>query len=833
MIRRTICCLCVSLLLGILYGRSQQWQFLAIFLLLLAAVAAAVIHLKKHVWHIACVRTAFCIILFVAGSSHMQSQQDVRVQLEAALSDGEDVVVQGKVLRKEQVTAQGKNIWRTNPAVQDRGIQEADAQTFQDIQFIYYLTDTQVFSGDKSYPAFGILIYSSDSRYQPGNILKAAGRYTPFQISRNEGNFNEKQYQQSKKWEFKVYADSVMRLSANIDRYALFLGEVRTRMQEVFVTVMDEEKAGVMANMALGEKSLISAEIKDLYQSAGISHILAISGLHVSLLGMGVFSWLQKLGCPRKWGALLSAGVIFSFGVFSGMEVSAVRAIGMFGLMMAAQVLGYAYDSLTALSFCAMVQLWENPFLLDYAGFLFSYGAVLGVTVIWKVVQDGQKREKEEAHKKKALAMQQKVRKNLGDTLSVSICIQLAVLPLSVYFYYEIPSYSILANICILPFMGLLLTLGILGGILGMAQPILGTVFLEPAGWLLSFYKQVCLVFRELPGNEFVAGKPSLELIIIYYAVLAVCLYLIWCSKKKRYLIGVFLALFCLLFVRGKSQFEIDVLDVGQGDGIFIQNDNGEHFFVDGGSSNVKAVGERRILPFLKSRGIRSIKGWIVSHGDADHISGLQEILRQGYPVECLILAEYMVRDEALESLLQEAGQSGCKVFYVSPGVVFGSGKLLFTVLAPEEEGAGGSYGRGESGVAGDTGGSADRNASSLSLLMEYRAFSGIFTGDIGSVQEKALLESGCLKRHGIENVDFYKAAHHGSDRSNSQEFLEALVPKMTVISCAEKNSYGHPGKEAVGRLHAVGSKMFFTMEQGQIRIQPEGSDVRVWTYLP
>lgn len=813
MIRRTICCLCVSLALGILYGRSRQWQLLVMFLFLLAVVAAAVIRLREHAWRTACARVVFCIILFAAGSVRMQSQQDVRECLEAALSDGDTIIVQGKVLRKEQSFAQSKALGITELSAQDRAVQESETQN---IQVIYYLTDTQVYLGGKAYPAFGILIYSSDNRYQPGNILKVTGRYIPFQISRNEGNFNEKQYQQSRKWDFKVYEDSEMQVSGSIDRYAIALGAMRARMQEVFVSSMGAQAAGVMADMALGEKSLLLAEIKDLYRSAGISHILAISGLHVSLLGMGVFSCLQKLGCPRKWNALLSAAVIYSFGVFSGMEVSAMRAIAMFAVMMAAQVLGYAYDSLTALSFCAMVQLWGNPFLVDYAGFLFSYGAVLGVTVIWTVVRGAKEEQETEAdgQKRPKFSILHKMAGKWMDTLSVSICIQLATLPLSAYFYCEIPTYSIFANVCILPFMGWLLTLGILGGMLGMLQPFLGAVFLEPASWLLSWNEYVCHLALKLPGAEFITGKPSLEFVIIYYAVLAVCLYLIWCSRKRRYLAGVFLMVCCLLFVRGKSRFEIDVLDVGQGDGIFIQNGNGEHFFVDGGSSNVKGVGEYRILPFLKSRGIRSLKGWIVSHGDADHISGLLEVLRLGYPVEYLILAEYMVRDDAFESLLQEASGAGCKVFYVSPGIEFGSGELSFTVLAPGK-------------------GSEDRNAASLSLLLEYRAFRGVLTGDIGSEQEKALVESGCLRRYGIENVDFYKAAHHGSDHSNSQEFLEALSPKMTVVSCAKKNSYGHPGEAAVGRFRSVGSQVFLTMEQGQIRIQPEGADVWVWTYLP
>lgn len=281
-----------------------------------------------------------------------------------------------------------------------------------------------------------------------------------------------------------------------------------------------------------------------------------------------------------------------------------------------------------------------------------------------------------------------------------------------------------------------------------------------------------------------------------------------------RYLAGIVLMLACLLFVRENARFEIDVLDVGQGDGIMIQNEDGEHFFVDGGSSDVKQVGEYRILPFLKSRRIRSVKGWIVSHADADHISGLLELLQQGYPVETLILAEHMVRDAAMEELLQTAKTAGCEILYVSPGMKFGSGNTVFTVLAPDVEGT-------------------ERNASSLSFVLEHGKFTGVFTGDIGARQEQELLESGRLARYGVENVDFYKAAHHGSDYSNSGELLEMLSPEITVISCAEKNSYGHPGREAVNRMRETGGNLFLTMKQGQICIQPEEEGVLVWTYFP
>lgn len=803
MIRRGMCCLCLSLILGILFGNKWQWQFLCLFLLFLVVMAAVLARWKKDVRHVICIRTILCACIFCAAAAHMQAQQSVRNRLSAVLLDGDTITVQGKVQRREERESQGKVLYRGESAAQAGNLQAVSETQ----QFIYYLTATQVSKGGSVYPSFGILIYSSDGQYQPGNILKVTGRYVPFQISRNEGNFNEKRYRQSRKWEFKVYADTITRISAHENKYAIVLADLRRNMREVFASVMKREDAGVMANITLGEKSLMDEGIKALYQDAGIAHILAISGLHVSILGMGMFSFLRKIGVPMKWGALSAAGLVFSFGMFSGMEVSTMRAVCMFALLMAAQVLGLSYDSLSALSFSAAVQLWENPFLLEYAGFLFSYGAVFGAAVVWKLIREaGEERKMEKGFWKKSVV-------NMGNTIGLSVCIQLVTLPLSMYFYCEISVYSVFVNACILPFMGVLLSLGLLGGMLGMADPMLGAVVLKPAEGILVYYESICSGAGKLPNAKFITGRPSVEWMIVYAAVIGICLYLVWHRGKKRYLAGAVVALLCLLLFPAKHGFEIDVLDVGQGDGIFIQNDNGEHFFVDGGSSDVANIGEYRILPFLKSRGIRAVKGWIVSHADADHISGLVELLQQGYPVESLIFAEDMVRDDAMESLLAQAERAGCEILYVSAGMEFGSGDVVFTVLGPGE-------GSGE-----------DRNASSLSLLLEYQGFQGIFTGDIGAEQERELLEEGMLLPYG--KVDFYKAAHHGSDHSNSEAFLETVSPRITVVSCAEKNSYGHPGKEAVKRIKAAGSRMFLTMKQGQIRVRPEEGGVRVFTYLP
>ncbi len=212
MANRTICCLSLSLTLGILYGRAGQQWFVLLFVMLQSCMGAGIFRLQKGKIFLA--RILCCLCLFGIGAIHMQAQQAVRMNLEENLLPGQEITVRGRVFKIEE----------------------------KNQQFIYYLTGTQVYSEGAVYPSSGILIYSSNGQYQPGNILKVLGRYEPFQISRNEGNFNEKQYQQSRNWEFRVYEESIVLLSKKEDRYRIVLKEIQQSVREVFLNSMKEDQ---------------------------------------------------------------------------------------------------------------------------------------------------------------------------------------------------------------------------------------------------------------------------------------------------------------------------------------------------------------------------------------------------------------------------------------------------------------------------------------------------------------------------------------------------------------------------------------------------------------
>lgn len=782
MINRTICCLTVSFAVGLAYGRDHGiWICLSLLCFLLLRVFWLKRKQGKRAVPVGVFHMLLCMVLFFGGAYRYQGQQEEF-----------ETVRQYAVLQKS-IQVQGEIYWKEQK-------QE---------QFIYYLKDARILAGDQWYPCERIQVYSSTDSYEIGNCIQAVGTYEAFQLPRNEGNFNEEQYYYSKKIGLRMTAYQEQLLKETKQKYKIWLLKVRGKMEQVFQENMPERTAGIMANMTLGSKNLADQDVKALYQKAGISHVLAVSGLHVSIFGMGLYRLLRRMYCPLPIASVLSAGVVYSFGVLTGMELSTTRAVVMFFLMMTAGTLGYTYDTITALSISAMLQLWDNPFALWYAGFLFSYTAVLGAVVITRVVKETGK-AKERVKKKHTVRW--KWVKKVMNTVYTSFCIQMATIPVSLFFYYEVPAYSIFTNGCVLPFMGILLFLGAAGGMTGLFQMKITAFVLRLPAWILAGCEWICQFFAGLPGNSVITGKPSIEKIIWYYLLLVILLYVVHRMRKKRYLLAWTALAVMLCCGNVEKRAEVDFLDVGQGDGIFFQSEQGNGVFLDGGSTDVGKVGTYRILPFLKCRGMKEISLWFVSHADADHVNGLQEVLEADYPVRNIVFVDGIVRDEAWEALVQLAERSGSHIYYLKAGESITLDEMRFTVLYPWKAGT-------------------DRNQSSMVLLAELDGMTGVFSGDIGEEQEQELVKDRLFQKNIEKEITFYKAAHHGSNTSNSREFLEAISPEVTVVSCGENNSYGHPGKDAVTRMEEAGTRIFYTMESAQIKIWKEKDRTFLWKF--
>jgi len=775
---RPLCILISGFLLGILLNfTGNKWILLPVAGVFLWLVNIA----KREKSRL----SAYGKLLFysaglLCGIWRYEVEKEFRAAYEPLLEDGMQIVLQGDLEEKE----------------------------YKNNTYLYYLKNCYLklepvsvpqhsnITGDVIIPCNQVIAELEKDVCSIGKILVLEGKVSVFHQARNEGNFDEKSFYQSQKIDFKLKKVTVKKQYGETDEFRETLYQLKQRLKYVYNVCMTPETGGVITMMALGDKSLMDAEIKELYQKVGISHILAISGLHISVIGMSLYKLLRKLFGSYVVSGVLAGGFMFVYGCMTGFRPSSTRAIVMFFMMLVAQMIGRTYDSLSALSLSAVFLLWENPFLLSYAGFLFSYMAVLGAVVVANVVTQVFK----EKHK-------------LRDAIYTSFSIQLMTVPLTAYFYYEVPVYGMMVNFLVLPLMSMLLFFGLLGGFAGLIWLKGARWILVPCQLILLLYQKLSVFMQGLPSATLIVGQPEVWRMIAFYGVLMGVVYVIWKRKKVRgYIVTGVMLLAFVLYVP-KVGMELNMLDVGQGDGIYLRTSSGQNVFIDGGSSDVSKVGTYRILPFLKYNGVRGIDYWFVSHADEDHISGVRDILEEGYPVATLVFAESVVQDEAYRELVTLAQERGTEVLHMGYLDCLHIEDARLTSVFPYD------------GFVTD-----DKNAASLVLYYQDGEFDGLFTGDIGTDEEAWIAEHsdewlGERSDIGMENadagagIDFYKVAHHGSKYSNSRMLLETLRPEYAVVSAGVNNWYGHPHVDTLERLEAAGCEVGNTAECGQIKI--------------
>lgn len=756
--------------IGICYEQSGAIIFL---LAAIGVVLYGIYHFwRLRKWRRFAVRSVWLLAVFLLSIGHMKAATNFRAKELSQIQKNETFIFQGEIYKKELKT----------------------------YQVFYYLKDVFIITSNQMIACNDAILKDSDKTFSIGDTLTFYGKPNQFEEAANEGGFDEKSFYFSQKIDFYI-SDAKIQKQEETNGNAKQLSLVREKLKSVFMQCSSTMTAGALSAMLLGDKSSLNAEIKELYQESGISHILAISGLHVSLIGMSFYRFLRKRGIPYSVGFVSSCLFLMAYVVMSGDGVATRRACGMLIIAMLADVIGRSYDALNALGFMVMLLLLENPFLLEYAGFCFSVIAMVGVLIVGNLFQMPRRTEEKISWKKRCV-----------NALYAATGVWLTTLPLVAYYYYEIPMYSVFLNMVVIPLLSFLFFFAIIGVLIGVFLPFVANIVLLPCSLILKIYEVLADISLQLPFGNIIVGKPSLLKIVIYYVLLSlICIWLFYRKEGHgKRIVGMFV-LIVLMLSAPRDTFTLSVLDVGQGDGIYLCTNEGEHIFIDGGSSDVSQVGKYRILPFLKENGIRHIDYWFVSHADEDHISGLKEVLESGYQVENLILskAATMQKDEKTMELIAFAELYDTNILYMKAGESLMLKESEIKCLAP----------------MGNMVGTEDRNALSLVLMYQDKQFRGLFTGDISETEEKQLLESKVC-----QNVDFYKVSHHGSKFSSSEEFLDIIQPDMAVISCGKENRYGHPHKETLERLDAVGCRVWITAKCGQIKISVDkGMIVQIW----
>lgn len=618
------------------------------------------------------------------------------------------------------------------------------------------------------------------------------------------------------------------------------LRQIGLLLEERLEQIADEEDLGILKAVLLGEKRDMDDEVYKMYQKNGISHVLAISGLHVSVIGMGLWSGLRRLGAGY-WGAgVIAFGMLFCFGSIAGFGPSVVRAVFMMGISFVAGIFGRTYDLPSAMCVPGMGLLLWKPYLLTQASFQLSFLAVFAIFFPGAY-----------------LAKTWKLRGFIQNVWT-SMSIQLVTLPAVLYHSFEVPVFGLVLNLVVVPLMTCVLVSGILGLAGSFLALPLGMFFLGGAHYILAFYRFVCELAGAVTGAYLVLGRPDFGRMLVYYVCLAAGAWIcagnfeclvnqirsrIWRYMKMDHIagewkwIGIAISIFiwCIgalvLVSKADAGLTVTFLDVGQGDGILVEAD-GQTLLVDCGSSQEKAIGEDCLVPFLKSRGISRLDVAAVTHGDQDHISGIRELLEDP---DCEIVIGQLVMpvsgigDDACEKLEKLADSKGIPVFYMEAehvctnvGESFGLEETFWLRIFGENLRVDCLY-----PLQDFAGGAADRNNGSLVLRLEYGEFRLLLTGDVEREGELELLRRGT-----VETVTVLKAAHHGSASSTTEAFLKALDPDYVVFSYGAGNRYGHPAEAVLERCEGAGADIRKTAESGAVTIWTDGNIMQISGWL-
>lgn len=682
-----------------------------------------------------------------------------------------------------------------------------------------------------------------DQNIPLGSKVVLSGHPQAAEPQRNAGCFDAESYYRSISVVSRIKDSSVDYSGESDFRLFRFFFQImealwclKYMMQDVFTSVLPGEEGPLLASLCIGTKSLLDTEVKELFQNAGLSHVLAISGLHISIVGSVIFKLINATKLRKQTAAAVSFIIVFFYALTISDSVSCIRALIMYLIVMISYIFGDGGDMITSLSIVCIFLAVTDPLAFTQTAFVLSFAAVFMMAIIVIPASECYRAfctlRWENLHKEiKGNRYKPTAKDDLVSSLISSFFIQIAMAGITARFFYNFPLLSCLLNVVILPFLPYMLCLGLLGGAVGILFPALSKVILFPCHLMLYWYEFSSGTYSSLPFSQIVTG----ELPVIKTVVCIVCVYVMaqllnhqtiemfykrftripWKKEKVTPVFGnlkvtgsvAAISVFLIMLLAMPSHHdEFAMLDVGQGDGMLMTTADGKAFMIDGGSTSVSDIGKNCIIPSLKYRGVSEVEGWFISHLDEDHVNGLYELIEKNYPIRNVYLASGIEKDEKYSDLLARCASKKIPVAFLNGGDTLQCGYFTLETLFPDAQ----------SEFSGP-----NENSLVTVLTLDYKTdhpVKIIETGDIGEDQEKYLLNHHAddLRKNTFALI--LKSAHHGSNYSNCSEWLTSLNPDLILISAGKNNRYGHPGTDTMQRIKDLHLKSLCTIDTGQIR---------------
>ena len=561
---------------------------------------------------------------------------------------------------------------------------------------------------------------------------------------------------------------------------------LRMRILDLIEDTFPTDAAPFAKALLLGDSTDIGYELNTAFKIAGIRHIIAVSGLHVSILFAAIYILAGK---HRVLTALIGIPMVLLFAAVAGFQPSVTRASIMQCVVMLSLLWKREYDPSTALSFAALAMLIVNPLVITSVSFQLSVASMAGIFLFSAPVSSWLMDEKR-LGRWRGRGLKTRFARWFSSGVAVSLSAGVFTTPLVAFYFHTVSLISTLTNLLTLWIISFIFYGIILVCVLGLFWSH-GAVFLAsavayPIGYVLGTAK---LLAKFPLAAVYTYSDWVVYWLIFVYVLVALFL----AARRKRpavfacvVTISLCAALFASWLPWEKDGSRVTVLDVGQGQSILLQSE-GKTFLVDCGGDYDDTAADIAAETLL-SRGISHIDGLILTHYDADHAGGAPLFLSR-IGVDCLILPTFP--DEAgIRDAIVNTRED--KVTEATAPLSLSYGGVKLTVIPPQS--------------------AETDNESSLCVLFQTENCGILITGDLDAKGEKAL-----LNRYALADIDLLVVGHHGSKNATTEELLVAVKPETAIISVGENNHYGHPAEETLERLLHAGCCIYRTDRDGTI----------------